>query len=136
MSIIIQAPPKRVKRTKAEYQKQYYKTPKGKAALSRAMRLYKLRKEGMSEEEVAKVRSAIATFSELPDESKLCPIFERPMSEIGGHATDHCHKNLIFRGIISQRANSILGLAYDDSTILRRLADYLESHQKSFCQVA
>ena len=136
MSIIMQVPPKRVKRTKAEYQKQYYKTLKGKAALARAVCICSLRKEGMSEEEIVKVRSAIKAFQELPEELKICPLFGTHMSKIGGYATDHCHKKLIFRGIISKRANTILGLVYDDPDILRRLAEYLESRQKALYQVA
>ena len=107
-------------------QKRYLKTAKGKAAQARSQRMCTLRKDGMSEEEIAVVKTALDLFFTSDPQQALCPIFNKPMSEVGKYAVDHDHKRKKFRGIISQRANHILGLAYDDPEILRRLADYLE----------
>lgn len=40
---------------------------------------------------------------------------------------DHSHKTGKVRGLLCQRCNSALGLARDDSSILRKMAEYLES---------
>lgn len=39
---------------------------------------------------------------------------------------DHCHKTGKFRGIICDNCNVSMGLAGDDPTLLRALADWLE----------
>jgi hypothetical protein len=41
---------------------------------------------------------------------------------------DHCHNSGLFRGWICHRCNALLGLSNDDATLLRKLANYLESH--------
>lgn len=107
--------------------RRYSKSDKGRAAIARAVRIYGLRKVGMPESEIYRVKEAIQILQNIPEDSRICPIFKKPMHEIGNYAADHCHKTLKFRGIISQRANAILGLAYDDPSILRRLADYVEN---------
>jgi len=43
---------------------------------------------------------------------------------------DHCHKTLKVRGILCHHCNTILGRAKDNPTVLRHLADYLESNQE------
>jgi hypothetical protein len=47
----------------------------------------------------------------------------------GGHrwlAVDHDHKTGKIRGLLCQKCNMILGLAFDNSDILRQAATYLE----------
>lgn len=39
---------------------------------------------------------------------------------------DHEHKSGRFRGWICDRCNKVLGLCYDDSTLLRKLGSYLD----------
>jgi len=109
------------KNSKANWQR----TEKGKAALSRAGATYRLRKAGVSEDEISRARVALNIFL-LSDQ--VCPIFNVPTTQVGGHAVDHNQDTKRFRGIISKRANVILGLARDNPLLLRRLADYLEQN--------
>jgi hypothetical protein len=44
---------------------------------------------------------------------------------------DHCHKTGQFRGWICDRCNRVLGLVYDNPKLLRKMAKYLETKQKS-----
>jgi hypothetical protein len=39
---------------------------------------------------------------------------------------DHDHKNGKVRGMVCRKCNSALGLANDDPTLLRKMAEYLE----------
>ena len=43
---------------------------------------------------------------------------------------DHCHTTGTFRGWLCSHRNSALGFARDDPALLRRMAEYLESHQR------
>jgi hypothetical protein len=43
---------------------------------------------------------------------------------------DHCHKTGKARGWLCIKCNSALGLANDSPRLLRKLADYLDSHKK------
>lgn len=40
---------------------------------------------------------------------------------------DHCHKKKLFRGWLCGRCNSVLGHIKDSSSVLRKLADYLDA---------
>ncbi|WP_442951576.1 endonuclease VII domain-containing protein [Paenibacillus sp. GYB004] len=41
---------------------------------------------------------------------------------------DHCHTTNKVRGVLCQRCNTTLGKVQDNPELLRKLADYLESH--------
>lgn len=43
---------------------------------------------------------------------------------------DHCHQTGKFRGWICSKCNTGLGLADDSPEILRKMAEYLEKHQR------
>jgi hypothetical protein len=128
MSIILHAPVRMGKKEVAKrYAKKYRKTVAGKECGVRAARIYRLRKEGMSEEEIQKVKNAMFEFSLTKEEKKICPIFLKPINQVGKrYAVDHCHKTLRFRGIVSSRANLILGLVGEDTGVLKRCIEYLE----------
>jgi len=45
-------------------------------------------------------------------------------------AVDHDHLTGKVRGLLCMKCNSVLGYVADDSTILRRLADYADKHKE------
>lgn len=44
-------------------------------------------------------------------------------------AIDHCHQCGDFRGLLCPQCNSMLGFAYDNPSLLREAANYLEAHK-------
>lgn len=61
----------------------------------------------------------------------------RKVCEMCGHAgsddnvlcIDHCHNKNVFRGILCNRCNSVLGYAQDKIQVLEAAIDYLRKHQ-------
>ena len=47
----------------------------------------------------------------------------------GGIVFDHCHASGDFRGWLCDRCNKVLGLVYDDATLLQRMATYLQERR-------
>lgn len=66
----------------------------------------------------------------------VCAICKHPeratdgaSKELRDLALDHCHTHGHVRGLLCSSCNRALGLFQDSSTILRKAADYLDSHQ-------
>lgn len=58
--------------------------------------------------------------------ARPCDICGRPENPGGKRLhIDHCHETGVVRGILCQPCNMMIGLAYDDPTILRSAAAYL-----------
>ena len=41
---------------------------------------------------------------------------------------DHCHDSMKFRGVLCRKCNTALGLFKDNPELLRKAADYVETH--------
>ena len=66
-------------------------------------------------------------------QNDLCKICKEPSQDRqgGNLVVDHCHITNEFRGLLCHPCNLMLGLARDNSQILRSAGDYLdEFHQK------
>jgi hypothetical protein len=61
----------------------------------------------------------------LSAQGGLCAICRRPRGKYR-LSVDHCHKSGEIRGLLCARCNRALALFWEDPTILRRCADYLE----------
>ncbi len=57
-----------------------------------------------------------------------CALCEAELSEIKSHLIhiDHCHKTKRVRGVLCLHCNSLLGLAKEQTSTLRRAIAYLE----------
>ena len=76
-----------------------------------------------------KNRYGIEPSRPCPDNCESCKRpFGAPMSG-SGPCFDHDHNTNIFRGWLCRRCNLILGSAQDDKTVLRALANYVETHE-------
>ena len=84
--------------------------------------IWRLRRLGLSEAELDKARVALETFDGI---CQACG----SSGKCGRWCFDHCHKTLIFRGIVGNRCNAVLGLNEDNPETLIRQAAYLERHQ-------
>lgn len=58
-----------------------------------------------------------------------CPGCHEPQTA-GSLCVDHDHASGRVRGLLCHRCNRLIGGAHDNPDTLRRLADYLERHQK------
>lgn len=59
----------------------------------------------------------------VAQQNGLCGVCKRrPASDL-----DHCHESNRFRGLLCAACNRILGTVQDDASLLRALADYLDS---------
>jgi hypothetical protein len=47
------------------------------------------------------------------------------------NVVDHCHESGLFRGLLCSQCNSMLGMAKDDTTILRAGIEYLETRKQA-----
>ena len=77
-------------------------------------------------DEAAKYRATLeakATHPQ-PDTCEVCG--KPPYGKSPTLHFDHCHTTGAFRGWLCVGCNTALGSAFDDPTILRKLADYLE----------
>jgi Recombination endonuclease VII len=57
---------------------------------------------------------------------KRCDVCKKP----GKICFDHCHKSGKFRGWLCSHCNWALGHAKDNAKLLKKLADYIDSHKK------
>jgi hypothetical protein len=53
-----------------------------------------------------------------------CPICDKPMSK---PVRDHCHERNVYRGVICDKCNLLLGAARDSIPVLQRAIVYLET---------
>lgn len=60
-----------------------------------------------------------------PDACEICANTNRKI------CYDHCHRTGRFRGWLCDSCNAALGMAAENPGILRRLADYIENHEKT-----
>jgi hypothetical protein len=67
-------------------------------------------------------------FAMLESQHGLCAICQKPPKEGTFLAVDHNHITGKIRGLLCWRCNSSLGKFNDDYMLVRRAADYLESH--------
>lgn len=56
----------------------------------------------------------------------ICDLCNQPSTKPKGIVFDHCHAKGHFRGWICDRCNKVLGLVYDDSQLLEKMANYLK----------
>jgi len=61
------------------------------------------------------------------------PETRKTNNKVQALSVDHCHKTGKYRGLLCNRHNRLLGLAQDNSSILRAAADYLDGF--SFAQL-
>lgn len=94
----------------SKYQKKF------KRKLSILKRLRSMRRAGLPEDEISKIKRALVKFDGF---CEICRIQTVPH-------TDHAHENKKFRGLLCTRCNPGLGYFKDDPTLLRKAADYLE----------
>ena len=67
----------------------------------------------------------------LAAQGGCCAACKRPDSGwVGRFHIDHDHTTGQIRGLLCVGCNRAIGFAYDDPTVLRRLADYLEEYRK------
>lgn len=89
-------------------------------ALREQKRAYRLRKMGLSEIEIGKAIKA------LRDHDGLCQICKTEISGgNGGWCVDHCHNRGVFRGILCNLCNTLIGFAKDDVNVLKSAIDYI-----------
>ena len=86
-----------------------------KRVANRAARLAK--RGGCTPEQKAKL---------IADQSGKCAICDRPGLTL---FVDHCHDTQKVRAALCQNCNLALGHAKDSPDLLRKMADYLESHR-------
>lgn len=102
---------RRLRADKVAYQKQSIK----RASFDRKKRY------GLEESEYQRM---------LMDQAFLCKICRKPETAIyhGKPRTlcvDHCHSTGSIRGLLCHRCNAMVGLAKDDSAVLRRASEYV-----------
>lgn len=77
---------------------------------------------GLSERELNK---------RMRDQRYKCQVCHRKLDKAKEPiAVDHCHKSEKIRAIIHSRCNTLLGMALDDTLILKRAIEYLEKHDQ------
>ena len=67
----------------------------------------------------------------IAEQNNLCAGCYCQFIENNPACLDHDHKTGKIRAVLCRTDNAILGLVGDDSTRLRRLADYLEKHKEN-----
>jgi hypothetical protein len=103
-------------------QERYRKNNPEAARLS--AQLYRLRKDGVPESEIALARFAIQHFV------GVCGICETPNPKHKKRFTvDHDHETKRFRGIVCGHCNSAMGITGDSPDLLRLMADWIERHR-------
>lgn len=86
--------------------------------------LYRLRKDGVPEVEIALAKQALLNFV------GVCGICEIANPKHKRKFTlDHDHETKRFRGIVCGFCNSAMGMAKDSPSILRLMADWIERHR-------
>ncbi len=92
-----------------------------------------LKAHGLPLLEIEKAKQAYQIFSALPEEDRKCALCGRGAlgSEKHEWAFDHDHDLLVFRGIIHNSCNRMLGFSKDDPERLRAAASYLEARRAS-----
>lgn len=104
------------------YVKEYRKTDSGREATLRARLKYNM---GLSQEELDKV---VAAFEASDGTCDICKENPLERGNAWGLVVDHCHEKLIFRGLLCNQCNTMIGLGRDSPDILRAGAAYVESH--------
>ena len=103
-------------------QKKYRENNPETARLS--AQLYRLRKDGVPESEIAIARFAVLHFV------GVCGICETPKpSHKRKFTLDHDHETKRFRGIVCGHCNSAMGMTKDSPDLLRLMADWIERHR-------
>jgi hypothetical protein len=66
----------------------------------------------------------------LVEQNYRCAICgtDKPTGKWVVFAVDHCHVTGKVRGLLCNECNRGMGLLRDDATLLRKAADYLDSH--------
>jgi hypothetical protein len=62
----------------------------------------------------------------LASQNKVCAICQQPPEEDKPLHIDHCHEQMLIRGLLCQRCNTALGLFKDDVAALLRAASYVQ----------
>jgi len=83
-------------------------------------RLYRLRKMGLSSQESLK---AIIALRNHKGSCEICG--RKTPGGMGGWLTDHNHKTKLFRGILCNKCNALLGFIQDNPKILKNALRYL-----------
>jgi hypothetical protein len=63
----------------------------------------------------------------LNSHTKVCEICGMK-DEYQAISVDHCHEKKVFRGLLCSKCNTGLGMYNDDPDLLRKAANYLETH--------
>jgi hypothetical protein len=102
-----------------EYSRNWRKTAAGACTVKRNNVLIQARRIGVTAD----------AFREIICRTEVCEVCGDYPSMNGGSSdrlhVDHCHKTGVIRGVLCLRCNTAIGLARDDSNILRKLAEYL-----------
>jgi hypothetical protein len=89
-------------------------------AVRKQKRAYRLRKMGLSKDEISRAQSA---WDNHDGKCEMCG--RRKPGGMGGWLTDHNHRTKTFRGILCNRCNSLLGFADDDLDVFKAAIGYL-----------
>lgn len=87
-------------------------------------RAYRLRKMGLNKAELSKAKEAIESHD---GRCEICGA-KKP-GGMGGWLIDHSHGLKIFRGILCNRCNTLLGFAQDSIELLKDAISYLEKQR-------
>ena len=116
------------KQCNKERAKEWKRTPKGK--LSQRLSWQRRDKKRFKQIQI-KSRYGLS-------EEQQKTLMQKESCELCGRAfsgrepcIDHDHANGMIRGLLCMRCNTMLGYAKDDPGVLRKAADYLESHSVS-----
>ena len=52
---------------------------------------------------------------------------------LGSPCVDHCHSTKVVRGVIHHRCNMMIGLAKDNTELLKKAIKYLNKFKKRIC---
>ena len=109
--------PKEIRRQK---QREWYRTPTGKAAKRRSKLKYAY---GFTPEMIEAAKEA---------QGQVCAICRRAptLDKLGrGWNVDHCHTTGKIRSMLCRTCNIALGSFHDNPTLLRAAADYIEKYR-------
>jgi len=101
------------------WQREWRKSPKGKASVSRVARKQNY---GLSDADYQAMKTA---------QQGVCAICEKPPTDLQPLSVDHDHENGKLRGLLCNRCNRGLGFLKDDVSLLKRAIVYLKLHSSS-----
>ena len=113
-----------------ECRKKYNERNKDRDALYRATHKYNKKSQhlryyyGISIKEWEKL---------IEDQKGICPICREYLLEDRKSHLDHCHKTGKIRGILCSKCNYLLGVAKDDTVLLKRAIKYLKRDSSNYC---